>query len=498
MSKFRPRFFSLTFILAFITLSPFHFNVCEYAASVPQEIQQTASEHSADCIHTDANFSKYIKKEAGRPTIDENVIETEAGAIYKQLKAKLESTENPDVSIRKIVIDPGHGGRDPGCSGHGSQEKHLALNIALMVGQTISAYHPDIEVIYTRDSDVFVSLNRRAEIANKSKADLFISIHCNNILNASHIDGSETYVLGLHRAEDNLAVAKRENAAIFYEDDYQQNYDGYDPNSTEGHIILSMFQNAYLEQSILLAEKIERNIKFDASRRSRGVKQAGFLVLRKTTMPSVLVEAGYLSNSSDNAYLKTQYGQQQIAAAIFNAFSEYKHEIEETTGSYSTQRVLAHRATYQVPVAKPMAPITPKILKSPSRPIASKNEQLTPKGIEKPSLIIPSLKKEIPQTKPRIENTENRTAVKFKVLLTVTKELADIDKSPWNNINYSVQVVREGKNFKYLAIGFNSFDEAVTAKQELRESGFDEAFVVAYQNGKRIKMESAKAQLGLD
>ena len=324
--------------------------------------------------------------------------------------------------------------------------------------KTIETYYPDVEVIYTRKTDVFIPLNKRAEIANKNNADVFISVHCNFIPNANHVHGSETYVLGLHRAEDNLAVAKRENAAIFYEKNYKENYDGYDPNSPEGHIILSMFQNAYLEQSISLANKIENNIKNDAGRKSRGVKQAGFLVLRKTTMPSVLVESGYLSNKTEDEYLSKDRGQKQIAKAIFNAFVEYKSEVEGTLAGFSKRDQIASLApTYQT-VATTTRGKEPKMIKSPTRKAPVKTEKHSAKSL-KPSLIIPSKKETSSATAKQktsvpIVQTEKKPAVKFKILLLVTDKLADTNQAQWKTLNHSIQVLKENNSYKYLAIGF--------------------------------------------
>ncbi len=237
---------------------------------------------------------------------------------------------NAPYRIQKVVLDAGHGGRDHGCLGHGSKEKDLVLKMATRLGTLIQLVYPEIEVIYTRKTDVFVPLYKRAAIANKAQADLFISIHC-NAMPGNHVKvrGSETYVMGLHTANENLEVAKRENSAILLEDNYIENYGGYDPNSSEAHIFMSMFQNAYLEQSIQFAQAVEEQIHTHAGRRSRGVKQAGFVVLKHTAMPSVLVETGYLTNESDHRFLNSRQGQQQMAESIFNAFRKYKIEMEE-------------------------------------------------------------------------------------------------------------------------------------------------------------------------
>jgi N-acetylmuramoyl-L-alanine amidase len=234
----------------------------------------------------------------------------------------------PVYSLSTVVIDAGHGGKDPGCLGSQVKEKDIALKIALSLGKKIKRAFPLINVIYTRDKDVFIPLHERAKLANKVGADLFISIHCNYIGKRNKATGTETYIMGLHRADDNLAVAKRENSAILLEDDYTANYDGYDPESNEGHIILSMYQNAHLEQSAALAYAIEEKLTLQVKRKSRGVKQAGFLVLRNTAMPSVLIETGFLSTDDDETFLASASGQTSVAEGIFQAFAAYKENIE--------------------------------------------------------------------------------------------------------------------------------------------------------------------------
>lgn len=234
---------------------------------------------------------------------------------------------NNDFSIKTVVIDAGHGGKDPGALGPGkSREKDIALSIALQLGENISKNFPDVNVIYTRKTDVFLELHERAEIANKAKADVFIAIHINSSTNPDFY-GTSCYVLGLHRTEANLEVAKRENSVILLEDDRDKNYE-FDPNTPEGHIIMSMKQNAFLDQSISFASKIEDQLENSAKRKSMGVKQAGFYVLYKTAMPSLLAEVGFISNPEEEKYLLSTKGQGQIAASLFNAFKDYKTEME--------------------------------------------------------------------------------------------------------------------------------------------------------------------------
>ncbi len=275
------------------------------------------------CVHVNLSFAFSCEKDK---TSLASAYEASDIAADKGIKERLD--DETSYRIKTIVIDAGHGGKDPGCSGRHSREKHIALAVALAFGSKIEAQYPDVRVIYTRKTDVFIPLHERAAIANRNNADVFISIHCNYIPKASFVNGSETYVMGLHRAKENLAVAKRENAAILLEDNYEKNYGDFDPNSNEGHIILSMFQNAYLEQSIFLAEKIEGRIASSAQRHSRGVKQAGFLVLRETTMPSILVETGFLSNRQEEGFLSTAAGQELMAQALLEGFQDYKDAIE--------------------------------------------------------------------------------------------------------------------------------------------------------------------------
>ena len=232
-----------------------------------------------------------------------------------------------NTKIRKIVIDAGHGGKDIGCHGKRSKEAHIALTVALQVGGLITDKLEDVKVIYTRDKDEFIELHDRAGLANKNNADLFISIHCNSAPSQTTF-GSETYTMGLHTSEGHLEVAKRENEVILKEDNYLKNYNGFDPNSPITHIIFANYQNAYLTQSIRFASYVEDQFKDGLGRNSRGVKQAGFLVLWKTAMPSALIEIGYLTNEDEEKFLKEPSNQENVADAIFRAFKKYKEDVE--------------------------------------------------------------------------------------------------------------------------------------------------------------------------
>ncbi len=246
------------------------------------------------------------------------------------LTSSIYSQESNEYSLKTVVIDAGHGGKDPGTSGRKAKEKDVTLAIALKLGTYIEENIPEVKVIYTRTTDIFVPLNERAEVANKNKADLFISIHVDGWHNPKTY-GTSTYVMGLHKTEENLELAKKENSVILLEEDYTSKYEGFDPNSAESYIIFSFLQNTFLEQSLNYAAFVENEFETKAVRKSRGVKQAGFLVLWKTTMPSVLIETGFLTNQREERYLLTKEGQEYIASAIYRAFKSYKATIEENS-----------------------------------------------------------------------------------------------------------------------------------------------------------------------
>lgn len=397
-----------------------------------------------------------------------------------------------DYQIKTVVIDPGHGGHDPGCLGGSSQEKHLALAVAQKLADGIQRRFPNVQVILTRDKDVFIPLHERAAIANHNEADLFISIHCNFMPGSRATQGTETYVMGLHTAEHNLEVAKRENASILLEDDYKKNYD-YDPNSPEGHIMLSMFQNAYLEQSILFAETVEQKFANFAQRKSRGVKQAGFVVLKETAMPSVLVEAGFLSNRDEEGFLKDENGQFAIAGAILSAFEEYKVAVESGTlaitpaATATPLPVPASAPAYYVPDSQP----TTETQNRGTKIISNTPQQY--EVLEAPTYN--TANPSTPASQPAV--SQAATGIQFHVQLSANSKPLDTSDSKWRNTGYLIEVVQEDNLYKYQARNFSDLQQAFEARLLLQARGFPDAFIVIYKNGQRISMEQAKRELGI-
>jgi N-acetylmuramoyl-L-alanine amidase len=334
-------------------------------------------------------------------------------------------------TIKTVVIDAGHGGKDPGCHGNSAHEKNVCLAMALQLGKQIKARYPNIKVVYTRDKDVFIELDERARIANKANADLFICIHANAASAAAY--GTETYVLGLHKTEAQAKIADRENSTIYLEDDKGEKYKDFDM-SPDAIIARQLQLSVFLDQSISFAGKLQKEFK-NIGRYDRGVKQAGFLVLYKTTMPSVLIETGFLTNPEEEKFLADTTGQRKMSTAMFTAFEKYKNELEgvdQQTGG--------------------------------KKPV--------------PNVTAPEPEKEVDRKvvfRVQVETSETKvstTAARFKGL--------------------PVYEYRQDNLYKYTIGTFeNDFSAASKYKNELREKGFANAFVVAFQNGERISLEKA-------
>ncbi len=357
--------------------------------------------------------------------------------------------------VRTVVIDPGHGGRDPGAVGKNSMEKDIALAIGLKLGEYIKENLPDVNVIYTRTEDKFVELHRRAEIANKNNADLFISIHCNSSPRPISY-GTETFVMGLHRSQANLEVAKRENAAILYEEDYEETYDGFDPHSPEANIIFSLYQNAYLENSLEMASLIQQQFRERARRADRGVKQAGFLVLYQVTMPGVLVEAGFLSNPNEEKYLMSESGQAHIASAIFRAFREYKEQQEKL---YASRKSNSYRY------------------------YKDKSEQ---EESEQINIAEKSSSNENFNNNPKTNND-----ICFRIQIATSSDKKPANSEEFKTINNKVDYYYHEGLYKYTVGNFSNPDEAIKTQKELQKAGFKDAFVVAFFNNERISPAKA-------
>jgi N-acetylmuramoyl-L-alanine amidase len=338
-------------------------------------------------------------------------------------------------SINKVVIDAGHGGKDPGAVGSRTMEKDIALAVALKLGGYIEKYIPDVEVIYTRKSDVFVELHRRASIANRNQADLFISIHC-NAAKSSHTYGTETFVMGLHKNDANLEVAKLENAAILQEENYADMYEGFDPGQDEDYITLTLFQDSFLEQSTMLAQEIQDQFRERVKRKDRGVFQAGFLVLYNVAMPGVLVETGFITNPNDEKFLMSKDGQAYIASAIYRAFKVYKEEMERQDNKARSVREYASETALNQDNSK--------------RPTIYFRIQFA-----------------------SYKNSRHFNSKKFK-------DLPDIR-------NYSQDGI-----VKYTTGNTTSYLEALTLLKEVKEhKKIKDAFVVAFLDEKRISIEEA-------
>ena len=397
-------------------------------------------------------------------------------------------------ALTRVVIDAGHGGHDPGCLGSKAKEKDVALAVALKLGKYIEDNFKDVKVIYTRKTDVFVELFERASIANNARADLFICVHCNtacvydkkkrkDICNPEP-QGVETWVMGLHKSEANLAVAKRENEVVLLEKDYKKRYDGFDPNSPEANIIFSLYQNTFLDQSLRLASGIEDEIK-RKGREKRGVKQAGFLVLYKTYMPGVYVETGFLSNPAEEKYLSSEKGQDEIAHSIYNAFKTYKNSVE--SNSPPKEKEINDN---DEPDKKDM-----KALKQDSggsQKDSQKDNAITETSEKKNSDERTNATADPPKniSKPSVKKDELFFAV--QVILS-PKPLAK------NNQRFKgLQDIREEKEssgYKYCSGNFTTISDAIDYQEKMRNLGFKDAFVVAFRNGIRITMKEARETL---
>jgi len=325
-----------------------------------------------------------------------------------------------------VVLDPGHGGKDPGSQKHGFIEKEIALKVALEVGKNLEK-NKDIKVIYTRTTDVFIPLNKRAEKANKAKADLFVSIHLNAVDNLRP-HGTETYVLGISRNKDNLEIAMKENSVIYLEEDYKETYNGFDPTDPSSYIGMALMQEEYLDQSIVLADFIQKEYTNGLNRYNRGVKENIFLVLRETYMPSVLTEIGFLTNKNEGQYLNSKKGQAEIAKAIAEGIVKYKNAL---------------------------------------------NLHASESGSE-------SFPVELPSEEDII----------FKIQLGVGSTPLETAAYNFKGLE-GVERVQDGNLYRYFFGNTSDYIKIQDLHRKAKDQGFPEAFIVAFQKGKRISIETA-------
>jgi len=374
--------------------------------------------------------------------------------------------------IKTVVIDAGHGGKDSGCLGASAFEKEITLNVALKLGTYIKDAFPELNIVYTRTKDVFVELHERSAIANRNEADLFISIHCNSAgRKHRHVYGTETYVMGLNKSKANLDVAKRENAVIFQEQNYAENYNGFDPNDPSSHILFSLFQNAYREQSILFADKIEQQFAERANRKSRGVKEAGFLVLFNTSAPSVLIESGFLSNRNEEEFLRSNQGQVLIASAIYRAFKEYKVDVE-----FGLDRI--NKIEKETPFVSQID------LESNQNSSSTIQIAENSNGVAAVSASM-SVK---PTAEPAHEDKAKHTLAQdfYRIQIFASKTESDFENLPQSKNLKKVftELSASGYN-RYLVGEFSRYDEAKKYLNSIKEIGFSDAFVVSYVAGVR-------------
>ncbi len=388
------------------------------------------------------------------------------------------STENrlPKYQIRTIVIDAGHGGHDVGCLGSSSQEKNIALSVSLKLGKLIEHYFPDIRVIYTRETDIFIELHERAAIANRNRADLFICIHCNSGPSAAF--GTETFVMGLHKTSDNLAVAKRENSSILLEKDYKAKYDGFDPNSPEANIIFSLYQNTFMNQSLHFASLLQEQFSQNSGRFNRGVKQAGFMVLFRTAMPSVLIELGFLTNKSDEKFLISEKGQDGMANSIVKAFTVYKSETERKAGG-STGSGIKDKKTDSVSVPAVQNSKTEDTIAAAAliNNVDSSGNQIV--GDSNTLAGNPA------------KDSSGASKVFYTIQVAAIPNVKALNETAYNKLPDIKKLIGDDGITRFYSGTFMGIDSCRRSLMTLKQQGFKDAFICAFSGAKRISVAEA-------
>jgi N-acetylmuramoyl-L-alanine amidase len=444
-------------------------------------------------------------------------------ALFLVLGVILMSYTLPSTVAEKkfiVVIDPGHGGSDPGNLGTGrlvKTEKDVSLDVALIVGEYIRIHYPDVQIVYTRKTDVFPTLARRVQIANESLADLFISIHCNANDNKA-ASGAETFVMGLHKSEESLKTAMRENASIYLEKDHEKNYKGFDPKSPDTYIILSMRENAFLDKSINLAKNVQDQFRTRVGRKDRGVKQAGYYVISFTNMPSILVELGFLTNPDEEDFLHSDEGKTYMASAIYRAFRDFKEKESPSAKppvdvpvkvpeikpeKKDTKQTENSTASVGAKTQTPVTENKPKPAETPAKTETKTEIKTEAKADVKPSAETPKT-----ETKPSSAKTDaNPTGlvinkpsdvpskniskgVKFQIQILTSAKSLKPDASEFKGIKNVEEYVHNGI-YKYLSGTTDSYAEAKVIRDKVIEFGFKDAFIVAFEDNQRIDLAKA-------
>lgn len=428
-----------------------------------------------------------------------------------------------------LVIDAGHGGNDAGARGKISMEKNINLNVALAFGRYVERNCPDVKVVYTRKTDVFVPLHERANIANKAKADLFVSIHTNALPKGKIARGVETYTLGMHRAADNLDVAKRENSVILFESDYKQHYEDFDPNSVESYIMFEFMQDRNMAQSVELARLVQKHACAESGRADKGVKQAGFLVLRETSMPSCLIELGFITTADEENYLNTSAGVDALGRGIYKAFLDYKKRYgrditvpyqsdtdtkvripsivpEEDKPSKSddsrrSQRKSSARKSTKKADDRPTGVIEKPVQAVNSEPVAKvddivaelsrarKGEPVQGTADSKPVVSKPAVQP-VAQPEPAATTADSQSdAPVFKVQLLASSRRLPAGSSQFKGLD-GVDCYEEGGLFKFTYGASTDYNEINRLRKSVAEK-FPEAFIVAFKDGRRTDVRAA-------
>lgn len=405
-----------------------------------------------------------------------------------------------------LVIDAGHGGRDAGALGKRSKEKDINLNVALAFGRYVENNCPDVKVIYTRKTDVFIPLHERAAIANRNKADVFISIHTNSVASKKPVSGLETYTMGMRRSDEKLSAAMRENDVVLIESDYKQHYSGFDPRSPESYIIFDVLNDANMVESVELAKSIQKHVCRTANRPNKGVKQDAFLVLRETSMPACLIELGYITTASEEAYLNNRQNIDAMGKGIYQAFVEYKNSHSGTPPKATPvkQEPVKQEPVKQEPEHK-SEPV--KVEPAPAKPEPVQEQRPEPKPDPKPQPAMPDTASQTP--KPVQEKGDTTRSVESeRTQPAITAPQADLSDAPVFKVQFlaserhlragdsrfnglaGVEYYKDGNLWKYTVGASTDYNEIRQLRKEVAKK-FPQAFIVAFKNGERVDTQAA-------